>query len=84
MHVTFPDSLKRRWPTKVTKLGTFPGPAHNQSLYVVFISIPILRALHKIMQRDTTIKKATKFKVVSGSAELEKFFIKDPDKSKYS
>lgn len=84
MHVAFPDYLKCRWPTKVTRLEIFPGPAHNQSLDVVFISLLILWVLHKIMQRDTIIKNKTEFKVETGSAELEKSFIKDSDKSKYT
>lgn len=84
MHVTFPDYLKCRWSTKVTRLETFPGPAHNQSLDVVFISIPYFEHHIKKMRRGTIIKKDSKFKVETGSAELEKSFIKDPDKSKYT
>lgn len=62
MDITFPDYLKCRWPTKVTRLETFSGPAHNQHLDVFFVSIPIPRVLHKIMRRDTIIKKAAKFR----------------------
>lgn len=37
MHATFPDYLKCRWSTKVTRLETFPGPAHKCRSWMLYL-----------------------------------------------